>query len=186
MPIVETAAAAPRGARPLRRVEYERLVCDGAFEGERIELVGGVLLHMSPQDAEHADATHVAARSFRRQLGVDWEVREEKPLALGLVSEPEPDIAVVPAGRYRSGHPTSAVLVVEVARTSLRYDLGVKAADYLAADVREYWVLDLLERIVHVHRRTAGRWTVEPSAHGTVYSLGDPALALDLDELFAV
>ena len=184
MSIAETVAAAPEGVRPLHRVEYERLVLDGVFDGEPIELVEGVLVVMSPQDAEHADVTSAVARTFRSQLPRGFQVREEKPLALGLASEPEPDVAVVPAGRYRTGHPTSAVLVVEVARRSRAFDLGAKADAYLAGDVREYWVVDLVDRIVHVHRRAPGSWHVERVDGGVVRSVGDPLLTLDLNELF--
>ena len=84
-------------------------------------------------------------------------VRVQLPLRFVPVSEPEPDIAIVPAGRYTREHPTTAMLVIEVARTSLPIDLGTKAEIYAAAEVPEYWVVDIPARTVHVHASPGGR-----------------------------
>ena len=82
-------------------------------------------------------------------------VRVQSPLATSDQSEPEPDVALVAPGDYRTTLPTRALLVVEVADTSRRKDLGVKAALYATAGVPEYWVIDLQARAVHVHSEPA-------------------------------
>jgi hypothetical protein len=82
-------------------------------------------------------------------------------LALADDSEPEPDIAVVPAGDYDRAHPAQALLVVEVAESSLQKDRGVKAALYATAAIPEFWLVNLAEKIVEVHRTPrAGRYDV--------------------------
>lgn len=81
------------------------------------------------------------------------EIRSHSPLAVSDDSEPEPDIAVVPAGDYRTSHPNRAVLVIEVAETSLLEDRGIKTALYATAEIPEFWIVNLTEKIVEVHRR---------------------------------
>jgi Uma2 family endonuclease len=81
-------------------------------------------------------------------------VRLQLPLALDEHSEPEPDVAVV-AGAirdYLEAHPRMAALVVEVADSSLRLDRRFKAAIYARAGLPEYWIADLAQRALEVHR----------------------------------
>jgi Uma2 family endonuclease len=142
----------PEQVRPLRRREYDRLVLDGVFDGERVELLEGMLVRMSPQDPLHSDAVQWLSEALAPQLAPQLQLRVQLPLAGGGASEPEPDLAVVRRSRYRDDHPDSALLVVEVARTSQRIDLEEKPGIYAAAGVPEYWVVDLPARRVHAHR----------------------------------
>ena len=101
------------------RVEYDRLIDAGVFQpGEPIELLGGLLVVAEPQGDAHFTAIRLAEDALRATFGPGWEVRPQGPIALDAESEPEPDVAVVPgtARDYREGHPTHAVLVVEVHR----------------------------------------------------------------------
>lgn len=184
--VAEVAADLPDLVRPLRRAEYERLVAAGAFDDERIELLEGVLVRMTPQDPAHADAVGWLGEELTRQVRGAFRVRVASPLAQGDASVPEPDLAVVPAGRYRHARPERAVLAIEVARTSLRLDLGRKARLYARHGVEEYWVVDLTDRAVHVHRDArAGVWThVEVVRSGVLASRAVPGVAVDLAELF--
>ncbi|MCE9575596.1 MAG: Uma2 family endonuclease [Deltaproteobacteria bacterium] len=169
--------------RGLRRSEYEQLIALGAFGEERVELVGGELLTMSPQGSPHAWVTAVLHRILDRQLGEAWLVRSHSGLAAWDHSMPEPDIAVVPFGGPER-HPDSAVLVVEVAETSLRFDRGRKAALYAEALIPTYWVVDLAGRCVHVHTaprdgRYASIATVETGATLAVEGLAGVRVSLD-------
>lgn len=75
-------------------------------------------------------------------------------------SEPEPDIAVVALGDYSEAHPSLALLVVEVADSSLRFDREIKAPLYAASGFREYWIVNLCDQVVEVHRHARGDvWT---------------------------
>ena len=83
------------------------------------------------------------AASLGRALPPGFEVRTHSPLAVSDDSEPEPDVAVVSAGDYSTRHPQTALLVIEVADSSLQKDRRVKAALYAAAGIPEFWLVDL-------------------------------------------
>lgn len=140
------------GYRPLKRSEYDKLVELGVFEDEKVELLYGRLVPMSPQKSLHAHATHALGKRLARLLGDRAEVRVQMPLALSDTSEPEPDVAVVPPGAYWDGHPTTAWLVVEVAESSTKKDREVKSRLYAEAGVLEYWLVDLKASFVEVFR----------------------------------
>lgn len=140
------------------RVEYDRLVDAGVFQpGEPIELLGGLLVVAEPQGDAHFTAIRLAEDALRAAFGPGWEVRAQGPIALDAESEPEPDVAVVPgtARDYRDGHPTHAVLVVEVAESSLRSDREDKGGLYARAGIADDWIVNLVDRIVEVHREPA-------------------------------
>ena len=136
--------------------EYHRLVDAGAFaEDARAELLDGLLVDMSPKSPAHERVVRWLTR--RLVPAVDDEryaVGVSSPLTLGA-SEPEPDLAVIPRDAPAPYHPATAALVIEVAASSLPYDLGSKAAVYASADIPELWVVDLDGRRVIVHRRPA-------------------------------
>jgi Uma2 family endonuclease len=115
------------------REEYERLVEAGFFSPEeRLELVDGMIYEMTPHTTWHATGILNCEEELRAVFSEGFHVRTQLPLALGSHAEPEPDLAVVPGRRhdYRSGHPTLAVLVVEVSETSAQYDREVKRRLY--------------------------------------------------------
>jgi Uma2 family endonuclease len=146
------ADLAPERVRPLKRVEFERLVESGAFdEDERIELLGGVLVEMSPQNPSHAGTVDALSDTLWRVAGTLARVRVQLPFAASGESLPEPDIALVARSHSFDAHPASAFLIVEVAEASLRKDRLIKAAIYARAGVPEYWIVNLAERVVEVH-----------------------------------
>lgn len=143
----------PERIRPLRRVEYDAIVERGFLADSRVELLRGTLVEMTPQGPLHANVVRrLAERLFAAAEG-RVHVRVQSPLALSDDSEPEPDIAVVPAADYDRHHPTEALFVVEVADTSLQKDRGIKAALYAEAGIPEFWIVNLTEHVVDVHRR---------------------------------
>jgi Uma2 family endonuclease len=145
------ADLAPERVRPLKRVEYERLVSEGLFDDERIELLGGVIVEMSPQDTRHAALVERLSRELGRAITDSFSVRAQLPFAASDDSLPEPDIAVVPRMDYDEAHPDKAALIVEVAHTSLRKDRAIKSRIYSWAGVPEYWVVNVAERQIEVH-----------------------------------
>lgn len=148
--------------RRWRRAEYERLVDLGVFDGERLELLDGLLVVREPQGSSHAAIVAQIGEVLAKAFGSGWHPRLHAPLALDEASEPEPDVAVV-AGRprdYLAGHPVAAALVVEVADSSLRLDRRLKGVLYARARVPEYWIVNLADGTLEVHRmpgRAAGR-----------------------------
>jgi Uma2 family endonuclease len=138
------------------RDEYERLGELGVFgPDEPIELVGGELIVSEPKGSPHETAVGLAEDALRAAFGSGWVVRVGSPIALDDESEPEPDVAVVPGQRrdYREAHPSRPVLVVEVAETSLALDRDHKGSLYARAGVVDYWIVDLVGRVLEVHRQ---------------------------------
>jgi Uma2 family endonuclease len=179
--VLDTAHLAPERPRPLRRTEYEQLVDAGAFTDERIELLEGVLVSMSPQGTEHADVVSRLTMLFVRVVGDRALVRVQCPFAASDDSEPEPDLALVPHGNYRGAHPTRAFLIVEVAESSLRKDSRIKADLYARSRVDEYWIVDLNARTVLVHTASDGTtfgqlWSASPADSLNLDTLGGGAL----------
>jgi Uma2 family endonuclease len=135
--------------------DYHRLIDAGLFEDRApFELIDGLLVEMSPISEAHKEAVWFLTEWL--VLGVDrerYQAGAGGPLTLEAAgSEPEPDLSVIERTVHRPYHPASAVLVIEVSLTSLRYDLGAKARLYGAAGIEEYWVVDLHGRCVWVHR----------------------------------
>ena len=145
--------------RPLRRVEYEKLAEQGCFDDERVELLFGVVVEMTPTDPPHNTSVYHVRRAIERAVGERAIVREQSSFAASDISEPEPDVFVIPNGDYWSVNPTRAFLVVEVADSSLRKDRGLKARLYATSDVAEYWVVDVVNGTVEVFRDAErGKW----------------------------
>jgi len=121
---------------------------------DRVELLEGVIVAMSPQNPRHVAGVHLAAEALSRALGTRALVRQQFPLIAGRFSVPEPDLAVVP-GRitdYLGAHPSTSLLVVEVADSSLAQDRLTKTRIYAAAGIPEYWIIDLRGDRVEVLR----------------------------------
>ena len=149
-----TGAPIIRTRRWTRR-EYDRLIELGVFhEDEPIELLAGRLVVREPQRTPHATATQLAAEALRTAFGTGWSVRVQLPIALDDASEPEPDVAVVPGAPrdYLREHPSAPVLVVEIAHDSLRADRTLKARLYARAGIADYWIVNLVDRVLEVHR----------------------------------
>jgi Uma2 family endonuclease len=127
----------------------------GVFRpGERVELIGGRIVTMSPQNSPHFTGIRLAEDALRAIFAIGYEVRVQGPLDVSPASQPEPDIAVVPGSvrDYATAHPTTALLVVEVAESSLPFDRGEKASLYASAAVPEYWIVNLLDHRLEVYR----------------------------------
>src|ERR1700733_3231151 len=150
------AVAFPDNFRPLRRTEFDQLAALGAFGEERIELVYGVLVPMSPIYPRHASAVDRLAHFLIRSLdGLAW-VRVQNPFAAGDISQPQPDLLVAPLADYQTAHPAEPYLVIEVSEASLSYDRTTKPRLYAEQGVPEYWIVDVVSRRIEVHRDPAG------------------------------
>jgi Uma2 family endonuclease len=108
----------------------------------------------SPEKSRHAAAVDLALDALRQAFGPSHTIRVQHPLAVSGGSEPQPDLAVVPgsARDYVEQHPESASLVVEVSDTSLGYDRTRKTRVYARAGIAEYWIVNLVDSILEVHR----------------------------------
>jgi Uma2 family endonuclease len=141
--------------RRFSRIEYEKLIDLGFFQpGDPIELIGGELMVAEPQSAGHYTAIAKTAKALEAAFGPGWNVRPQGPIGLDEESEPEPDVAVVPGSLddYGSAHPSRPVLTVEVAESSLPIDRRHKGSLYARAGLTDYWVVNLVDRVLEVYR----------------------------------
>jgi Uma2 family endonuclease len=127
---------------------------------DRVELIAGEIIDKSPIGVLHAATVDALAKHLSRCAGESVFIRCQNPLRLDNISEPEPDIAILRprADFYTTAHPGPAdvLLVIEVADTSLAYDLGTKVPLYARHGIPEVWVIDAATRRTRVFCQPAG------------------------------
>ena len=159
----------------------------GLFEGEKVELLKGFIVRTSPQKSPHAGTVQYLTHFFVQALGGSRRasVRVQLPLIVGVDSEPEPDIALVPMDAYRDHHPDSAFLVIEVADSSLAADRE-KAEVYADGGIGEYWIVDTAHDLIEVRTDIVdGAYTrVTPYRRGhTLSPVAFPDVALSVSDV---
>jgi Uma2 family endonuclease len=147
--------------RPWTRQEFHRAAKMGLFSPEeRLELLDGEIIQKMTQGGLHVFAVKRADRLLTPAFGPDFHTRLQAPLVLNDLSEPEPDVVVVPGTEldYLQEHPRAADarLVAEVADSTLRFDRTRKRAAYARSGIAEYWIINLLHRQVELHRDPRG------------------------------
>ncbi len=166
-------APPPKQIRPdpfLLSVErYHAMVANGTLTTmDRVELIDGNLVEKMSQNSPHSSTLDIVEVDIRALLPAGWWLRSQKPLSLAR-SVPEPDAAIVRGDRhtYRTRHPVAADvgIVIEVSDSSLWYDRTVKGHLYAAADIPEYWVVNIEERLVEVY--TSPNPAADPPAYAT-------------------
>lgn len=182
-------------SRRFTKEEYYRMGELGFFHGQRVELIEGRLMVYSPQDAPHSTGYSLAQAALQHIFGTGYVVRGQLPLDLGQSMEPEPDVAVV-AGAIRDfakAHPTTAVLIVEVSESTLSFDRRRKGSLYARAGIADYWILNVPQRQIEVHRdpipdaaepyghRYASRTDIQ--AGGSVSPLAMPTATVAVNDL---
>ena len=126
-PMLPSDDLQPERVRPLSRREYDQLVALGVFEDERIELLRGMLVTMSPQGDVHAGLTAWLAQQLTLSTGGAYDVRSHSPFAADDYSEPEPDVVVARRReKYAHPEPPQVLLLIEVSDSSLRKDRRIK------------------------------------------------------------
>ena len=127
---------------------------------DRVELINGEIIDMSPIGSLHAALVRAITKFLESRIGGIALLGVQDPLALDDVSQPQPDITVLKSRQdfYSTAHPGPAdvLLVIEVADTSLAFDLGVKVPLYAVHDIPEVWVIDAATRRTHRFRRPEG------------------------------
>jgi Uma2 family endonuclease len=136
------------------RREFYAMAEAGFFRGQKAELIGGIVMVSSPQSAKHANTLLRTYRLLEKILGEKYCVRPQFPMAFEADAEPEPDISVVEGNidDFDNEHPTQALLVVEISRSTLKYDQTEKASLYASRGVSEYWIVNLIKRRLEVRR----------------------------------
>ena len=171
--------------------EYQRMGDVGILsEGERVELIDGEIVAMTPIGPLHASVVDRATRMLTRAVGSQAIVRVQSPIRLNLFTEPEPDISLLRPQDdfYRAGHPQppDVLLVIEVADASLRYDRELKAPLYAQAGIAEYWLVDLANLTVTRHAMPEDGLYREVAVHGRGQSMSPrqlPQCIVAIDDL---
>ena len=142
--------------------EYRQMGAAGVLkDGERVELLEGEIVLMSPIGRRHA-GTVIALNTFLgRALGDRAVISVQNPVELDAHSEPQPDVSVLKPRDdfYRSGHPKpgDTLLVIEVMDTSHEVDRGKKLRLYSEKSVSEVWLVDLTGEAIEVYRSPKGK-----------------------------
>ncbi len=175
--------------RRFTREEYHRMAEVGILtRRERVELIRGEIITMSPQGRRHRAFIDNLNQLLITRLGGRAIVSIQMPIVLADDTEPEPDVQVlrrraVPY-KDREADASDALLLIEVAESSLAYDRATKRRLYAAASIPEYWVVDCVAESIEVHRapHTDGYRDVArfagPAATVTLQAFPDVALAL--------
>lgn len=185
-PLTTAAEGLPRRAFTVK--EVERMVEVGLIaEDERIELIGGEIVPMLPKGNHHEVLKTMLLSRWYRMVPADLMLTPETTFRLSKDTYLEPDVVVyrLADGLKRLDGGT-ALLCLEIADSSLAYDLHRKPAIYASFGVAELWVIDAVRRLTHVHRRPEpggyGSVTVHPGSE-TLVPLRAPALTLRIDDL---
>jgi Uma2 family endonuclease len=164
------------------------MISVGLFQDERIELIRGALIEMSPQNLPHSYAIQVLTALLVPPLVGRAAVRVQLPFNASEDSVPEPDVALVAPVPRRDAHPDQAFLLIEVANDSLKFDRKKKAPLYARAGVPEYWIVNLVDRVIERRSEPIG------SAYATlrvfrpdenIAPLAFPDVSLRVREVFA-
>ncbi len=149
--------------RQISVAEYDLMIESGVFnEDDQIELINGVIVEKMPKGTKHSSANDRASRVFFRNFGDDVIIRNQNPIWLDELSEPEPDVVLAKPkeDEYENSHPTpdEILLVLEIADSTLNYDRNTKGAAYARAGIRQYILLNVQEKTLEDYR--------EPGADG--------------------
>jgi Uma2 family endonuclease len=155
-----TTAAEGLPRRRFTVADLEAMVAAGILDAnERIELIGGELVPMSPKGDAHEDVKVFLVDHWIRRRTDDTAVAQETAFRPSEFDYFEPDIIIFPrAVPRRKLKPRDILLIVEIADSSLRYDMNQKSQLYARLGIREFWVIDAVKRATHVF--------LEPSADG--------------------
>jgi Uma2 family endonuclease len=137
--------------------DYYKMAESGILrEDDRVELIDGEIIAMAPIGSGHAGTVDQFGDNIRELVSGRGRVRSQNPIRLGFRAEPEPDLVIVRPRTdfYRNGHPgpEDIMLVIEVSESSLVYDRQTKAPLYARAGIIEYWIVNLIDRVIEVYR----------------------------------
>ncbi|MBI4634787.1 MAG: Uma2 family endonuclease [Candidatus Rokubacteria bacterium] len=176
--------------RRFTRGEYHKMGEAGILsEDDRVELIEGEIVRMSPIGRHHAFSVTTLTHVFVTGVGDRALVSVQNPVALSEDSEPQPDVTLLrrrPDYREVDVGPEDVLLLVEVADTTLNYDRRVKLPLYARAGIREVWVVDVAGERVAVHRQPGPRGYRQVEEVGRGQRLSPeafPGLSVAVDEI---
>jgi Uma2 family endonuclease len=132
--------------------EYHRAADLQLFRpDERLELIEGDILVMSPKGSAHVVCCQKLLRSLRFNLASDYDFQCQDPIQIGD-SEPEPDLAIIRRNLARIPTAEDVVIVMEISDSTLKYDRETKGKIYAKAQIKEYWIFNLIENVLEIYR----------------------------------
>jgi hypothetical protein len=170
--------------------EYEKMAATGILaQDERVELIDGEIVEMSPVGDPHAAAVDKLTQLLGSRFGERALVRVQGPVRVPPRSIPQPDLALLRPRSYRrkSATTTDVPLVIEVSDTSLQYDRTVKLRLYARAGIPEYWIADVNTDTVEVYRSPSGERYANRQvlAHGeSIAPLAFPDVVIPIQAIF--
>lgn len=164
---------------------YHQLAKDGLIApGDRVELIEGKVIPMSPKGNKHSHVISRLIRAFATD-DTDYLIRVQDPLSIPQKSEPEPDFLLLKwrEDEYLNAHPKpdEVLLLIEVADSSLEFDRKTKVPLYATARISPYWIINLQDEVVEVYQNPSGNGynSHEIKMRGT--SLDVPTLKISID-----
>lgn len=167
--------------------EWRMMFETGVFgPDERLELIDGQVIAMAADGDPHVAAVMALTEQLSLQLRRRAWVSVQSTMWLSADSVPEPDLVVVRRSARRAPRPEDALLVIEVALSSLTFDRNRKLSLYAQAGVPEFWLVDLVASRVEVYRRPAGSAYLSLETFDREASLvpaAFPDIAIAVDEI---
>lgn len=172
--------------------QYHKMVESGILkEDERVELIRGEIIEMSPIGAKHAACVNRLVNLLVQLLGKRVIVAAQNPVALNNNSEPQPDVALLKPRDdfYATAHPQpqDIFLLIEVADSTILYEREEKIPLYAKADIIEVWLVDINEQIVEVYQQSiaAGYQHIQKFTSGQSLSIkAFPNVNITVNEIF--
>jgi len=171
--------------------QYHKMAESGILtENDRVELIQGEVIEMSPVGRRHASCVARLTRLFTLRLGETAIVWPQNPIELDDTSEPQPDLTLLQPRPdfYESGHPQpeDIFLIVEVADTTAKFDRGVKIPLYAKDNIAEVWLVDINQQCIEVYRQPSptGYKNVQTFQRGQTLSIqAFPDIEITVDQV---
>lgn len=179
-------------ARLISVEEYDQMIEHGILTAEdKVELLNGVIINKMPKGTKHASVNDRVTRFFYRLFDDKVIVRNQNPIYISEISEPEPDLvlAVPDKGFYSERHPTpeDILLVVEISDSTLGRDRFAKGLTYAKAGIRQYFVLNVQDQTVEDYQNPNedGYGSKQTYRSGETFNLvAFPEIEIKVDDLF--
>lgn len=168
--------------------QWHRLVETGVLAGQNVELLEGEIIEMSPEGVSHSFCNQSLADYLRSLLNRQAIVNERYPITLDN-SEPQPDLAIIQSPREIYGqhhpYPENIYWLVEISNSTLQFDRTTKANIYARNSIREYWIVDLVNKklIVHTMPNGSSYQKIVEYEDGTIYTQAFPDLAIAIERI---
>ena len=170
--------------------DYHQMVVAGILsEDERVELIQGEIVKMSPVGIRHASCVKRLNRLFSQVLGDRAIVAVQDPVELSNLSEPQPDLALLKPRDdfYAAGHPQpqDILLLVEVADTTIESDRAIKIPLYASSGIREVWLVDVNQQVIEVFREPTDNsyQNIQKLQQGEIFVQAFPDVSLTVEQV---